>query len=63
MSLPAVSGELPEFEDVFSEVELLEALGVWTQEDDRSAGLDAAGALREVELLFDGDSFAPAPAL
>lgn len=39
--------------DVLTDVEVLEALGVWTEEDDRSVGFQVENRFQEVELLFD----------
>lgn len=45
---------LPE-SDVLTDVEVLEALGVWTEEDDRSVGFQVENRFQEIELLFDTD--------
>ncbi len=47
--------------DVLTDVEVLEALGVWTEEDDRSVGFQNANRFQEVELLFDTEAL-PHPA-
>lgn len=59
--VPDLNVEMEADPDVLSDVEVLEALGVWTEEDDRSVGFDVTGRFREVELLFDSETL-PHPA-
>lgn len=42
--------------EVLTDVEVLEALGVWTEEDDRSVGFQVENRFQEVELLFETEA-------